>query len=499
MASGLVVVDPTSGSAIGVDAGTVSAGVGAERVNLPTTDSQAGMAAVGAVLAHASDLYGSRLVVPIQGTDSGLLRVGILSPMFEAVFPGAALDTGAWSQVLTTMTATVSGGFANLNAGNSVAASVNAIIKSYTSIPIRPDCETIFSCTLQMPQAPQAHTVMEWGLFLPAAHAAPTDGVLFRIDASGALYGVANFNGSETLTGQLNLGGGLAMSAGVTYQFQIRIVGDIAYFRGASTATSIAGPLPLLATIPLPAAGASIDAGWSAPAAFQIYNDASGPSLANQLKISQVRVTMAGDFPQRDHKFSLVGMGGQGTQGQVGATLGSLANYANSAVPASATLANTTAGYATLGGQWQYAAIAGGETDYALFAYLVPIGTAAVPGKKFFVTGVRIDAVNTGAAVATTATLHQYSIATGQTAVSLATTDGAGTKARRVFPLGLHTWPIAAAIGAAPQEPPIVHSFESPLVANPGEYIHIILKVILGTATASQVLRGIVAIEGVWE
>jgi len=54
-----------------------------------------------------------------------------------------------------------------------------------------------------------------------------------------------------------------------------------------------------------------------------------------------------------------------------------LANYANSAAPASATLSNTAAGYTTLGGQFQFAAVAGAETDYALFAYTVPAASVS--------------------------------------------------------------------------------------------------------------------------
>lgn len=41
------------------------------------------------------------------------------------------------------------------------------------------------------------------------------------------------------------------------------------------------------------------------------------------------------------------------------------------------TISNTAAGYATPGGAFRRVAVAGAETDYALFAYLVPAGGAA--------------------------------------------------------------------------------------------------------------------------
>lgn len=76
----------------------------------------------------------------------------------------------------------------------------------------------------------------------------------------------------------------------------------------------------------------------------------------------------------------MAGMGQSCVNAPDSATAGSTANYANTAAPASATLSNTAAGYTTLGGQFQFAAVAG-ETDYALFAFLVPAGAAAVPAK----------------------------------------------------------------------------------------------------------------------
>ena len=161
-----------------------------------------------------------------------------------------------------------------------------------------------------------------------------------------------------------------------------------------------------------------------------------------------------------------------------------LANYANSAAPASATLSNTAAGYTTLGGQFQFAAVAGAETDYALFGFQVPTGL------KFVCTGVSIDTLNTGAAVATTATWLQWFLGVDGTAVTLATNNF------RVA-LGNQVFAIADAIGK--QAAPIVQAFSAPLVTHSGRFFHVGVKMPLGTATASQVIRGVVRIEGYFE
>jgi len=157
-----------------------------------------------------------------------------------------------------------------------------------------------------------------------------------------------------------------------------------------------------------------------------------------------------------------------------------LANYANSAAPASATLSNTAAGYTTLGGQFQFAAVAGAETDYALFGFTVPTGVS------LFVDSVFIDTTNTGAAVATTETILQWFIGEAS-AVTLA------SNSFRRF-LGQQVFPIAAAIGA--QATPINRTLSTPFVVHSGRFLHIALKMPRGTATASQIIRGGIDIGG---
>ena len=104
--------------------------------------------------------------------------------------------------------------------------------------------------------------------------------------------------------------------------------------------------------------------------------------------------------------------------------------------------------------------------------------------------GVCIDAVNTGAAVATTATTVQFSLAFGHTGVSLATLEAATTKAARRVALGYMTWPVGAAIGAQPQSGPLDVDFgDAPIYVNPGEYVQLVGKFLVGTATASQTIN----------
>jgi len=113
-----------------------------------------------------------------------------------------------------------------------------------------------------------------------------------------------------------------------------------------------------------------------------------------------------------------------------------------------------------------------------------------VQGRRLVIRGVQLSAVNTGAAVATTATTIQFSLAFGHTAVSLATAEGATTKAPRRVALGIMTWAVGAAIGQGPQNGDLFADFgDAPIFVNPGEFVALVGKFIVGTATASQTIN----------
>ena len=113
------------------------------------------------------------------------------------------------------------------------------------------------------------------------------------------------------------------------------------------------------------------------------------------------------------------------------------------------------------------------------------MATAAIPGKTLVITGVKIDTFNTVAAVATTATVLQWSIGVGGTAVTLLTVDSvtAGTRAARRLGLGVQNMIVGTPVGGM-ATPTIDTKFTSPLMVEPGSYCHIILKMPIATATA---------------
>jgi hypothetical protein len=179
-------------------------------------------------------------------------------------------------------------------------------------------------------------------------------------------------------------------------------------------------------------------------------------------------------------------------QGLSGIAMGTLATLPNSGAVTAAAPSNTalTANLPTgLGGQGAVTAAVAAATDGIWGSYQVQPGSATVQGRRLVIRGVLIDAVNIGAAVATTATTIKFQLAFGHTSVSLATTEATTAKAPRRVALGYMTWPVGAAIGAGPQGGPIEVDFgDAPIFVNPGEFVALVARFVVGTATASQVI-----------
>ena len=163
------------------------------------------------------------------------------------------------------------------------------------------------------------------------------------------------------------------------------------------------------------------------------------------------------------------------------------ANYINNTGPVNATLSNTSAGYTTLGGLFQFLAPAGSETDYALFAFQVP------PGYILYVNSVRIEAVITGNKSSTSETLLQWALAANATSASLATGSPI------FFPIGMQEACKSASRGAPFDPSPIYYTPRTPVVVHSTRFFHVVLRVPVGNATPNQTIRGFVGVNGYFQ
>jgi hypothetical protein len=457
------------------------------KVNLPVVLSGAGYSiSVGEV--DDGQVTGSKLLRPIDVSQDYRLRTGIDKILWQDTFSHAVLNNAKYIGVTSTMTITLANGFLNLNAGNAVASTNVARVQTFKSFSLFNTYPLYFDIKAKFSNPLQANSVIEFGLGLASGVAAPTDGVFFRA-SGGQLNAVINNNGAEVVIPNIHV-----PIANIVYHYAITIGQDKCTFWVNDT---------ILTTLPTPVGLGSPCQSNSLPLLLRNYNSGA-VSTAVQLNIAQLGISL-GDMDSGKEWSTTMVTNGQSSistpDGSAAVAAGTqTANIVNITGPVSASLSNTTAGYATLGGQFQFAALGGAETDYALFAYLNPAATAAIPGKTLVVTGVKIDTYVAVVPIATTATVLQWTIGVGGTAVTLLTTDSvtAGTRAARRVGLGIQSMVTGTTVGTV-ASPSIDAKFTAPLMVEAGTYLHIILKMPISTATATQIIRGLVSINGYWE
>jgi hypothetical protein len=445
------------------------------QVALPTTAAPAGYAKI--VNPDGDSIYFG---------NASRLRTGEVQQLFHDPFDLTTLNTNFWTSSTSTMTFAVSGSTLTLNSGSSISASTYCILTSNRYF--QQFSEFALGVQIRAKLISQANSVMEFGLGLAATTAAPTDGVFFRVTSSGSLIGVANFNGTETVTASL-----LSFSSSDFYTFRIKFYDNQVLFEvGLAGTGQVEQTLVGRSYLGIPVGQSDPTTNSRLPLFMRVYNTASAPSSAPQLLVSSVTAFQDDLSQNRLWGYVKAGMGHGVVQSPV-TTYSQTQQWANTTNPTAITPNNTAStAYTTLGGLYSINAPATGTSDLAIFAFQVPTGY------QFVITDAWVSSINGGAAVATTSTVLEWAIAVNASAASLATADGTNTWQPRRLGLGVQAWAIAAAIGAT--APDIVRTFgQAPLICEQGRYIHVLVKPLIGTATASQVIEGIVTINGYWE
>lgn len=437
-------------------------------------------------------ITGQRHVRAPETDDDYRLRVGLDNMLDQEQLTYTAQNTGKFAFAFTTLTATQSAAGLLTNSGNITTTTTGMTFGTFAQFPVGGTNTMVCETALAFSAQPNTSTVIDFGVFQRGATTAfaPLDGVYFRMSTAG-LLGVINNNGVETQTGvfPLTVGTGTwVYNNNQVYRYLIQISNSLVTFWIDNIKV---GEIPTPSGADSPCLSRALP--WSIRHA--IVGGAAGAQT--QALVQDYRIFIRG--PQFADKLSTVGNRIYGSyQGLSGNTMGSLATYPNSSNPTAAAPSNTalTANLpGGLGGQGSVTAAVAAATDGIWGSYQNPAGTAVVQGRRMVVRGIRLQCVNTGAAVATTATVVQFSLAFGHTAVSLATSESASfatgtTKAPRRVPIGFQSWPVGAAIGAPPTEGPIYFDLEdAPIYVNPGEFIALVGKFLVGTATASQTIN----------
>jgi hypothetical protein len=471
---------------------------------IPETNIDTGADRVGAVkIVSENDpgsLTGEMYLKSPETSSDFRLRVGIDTLLFEDSFNATTQNTDLWYYIFATLTAAQPGaGTVNFGTVQGTTSAHGAAMRTFKYFPLvntAPLAIEFFGGTYIAPMV--SGEVWLAGIGLPgSAILPPTDGVFWRL-TSGGLEGVLKFNNTETSTGILMAQNAIPLDTQDKWTILI----------GESEVEWWMGDV-LLKEQSIPVGNAQPFLGISAPIFMQKYNTGA-VSNTNQIRISRVACSLLDINTNKLWGHQLSSMNRIAGVGQNGHTMGLTAgNFGGAAaIPATQAGSNSTpnAAMAGLGGVFQMtaqASAAGANGDMVASYYLNPVSTINITGRNLIVTGVRIAAINYGAAVATTPTTLLWGVAWGHLGASLALTETASfatgtTHSPRKQPLGFMTAPVGAAIGAV-YDKDITVQFQSPICVRPGEYFETTVRFIVGTATSSQTVVYTVMVDGYWE
>lgn len=440
-----------------------------------TTDSETGTVRIKSENDPGGSSKAAYLLSP-ETSDDYRIRVGLDQFLDNEVFCYANQNTGKHTYTSTTLTFDLNGGYLRSNGSGITTINTAAIFQTQAWFPLWGQQTSLYAEFVGgFDVAVATNTTVQFGIFQPQATPfTPKDGVYFECVA-GTWNGVT-FNAGGTQTVALTDGNGTAftITAGVNYQFLISVtqrevkfwINDVLYGKIDLATTSFAMIQAGTAPVCIRHAIGGVAAGTVCRFRLLSYSVQGGDAVDN-----------------RSPGARATGMG-NGMQIQQGAVAGGqLTTYALGAAPGAVTLtASTAPATNTLGGLALLpAAITAAESDYPLFAWQNPAGTSAIPGKKFYCTGVIVgDAVIYPTALTGGPLIIQWAIGWGSTAASLATTESTTfasgtTKIARKHPLGTQVFAAAAAAGV------LAAGFQrdfsaAPLCINPGEFLHIIIR-----------------------
>ena len=438
----------------------------------------------GAVLGTA------KRVTPEASVDYRL-RVGQDSILDQEIFNNANQNTGKHGYLNTTLTLSLASAGLVTNASSITTLSTGAFFRTQRMFAIGGQqtplyFETLFSLSAT---SMATNSTIDFGGFLPnTVTTAPLDGAYFRITSAG-LFGVVNNNGTETVGTALTF----TFAANRIYQFVVVYTGREAQFWIDDV---------LYSSVLCPGTLPSLVQSGSLPWAVQHRIGGTAAGSVVQGKVWAYSVYL-GDINQGKMWGHVCSAMGGGLQVQQGATVGGqLTTYALGAAPTASTLtASTAPAITTQGGKWNATIpAAAAESDFPMFAWQNPAGTVAIPGKLFYCTGIRI-----GETAVTTILggpmILEWGIGFGSTTSSLVTTEqtsfgGATNKIARKLHLGSQGLLNAAAVGSIAPGFQVDFS-HAPLVVNPGEFLHVIMRSVAATATGA--CRGGVAVLGYFE
>lgn len=421
----------------------------------------------------------------------------------EENFCYTAQNTGKHTYSNTTMTNAWATGAMSTNSGNITTITTGTKFSSYAYFPIEGTQTLSLDMGASFSSQPTTNTVIDFGLFLPGASNpyAPTDGAYFRLTSAG-LQGVVNYNGTETTTSIfLSVYGGAAWSYtnNKKYQFILYVTP-----RRVEFWINDNGVVYLYGSLNTPIGNGQPCASSSLP--FSVRHAITGGAASGVMNFQLARYSIRAGGPMRYTTLSTEGNRLFGSyQGLGGGTMGSASltgtiTTGNSANPTAAVPTTTTAALGSgLGGRFWETATLAVNTDAIIMSYQVPAGTAVLPGRRLVLRGIYLNSYVQTVLVGGPLTVEWF-LAFGHTAVSLATTETAASKAPRRIPLPF-TQQITAAQAvntAIAQANTFLDLGDAPIFVNPGEFVAVCKRHVGTVLTSGTIVNQITPVYG-WE
>lgn len=414
-----------------------------------------------------------------RGDRMGNAGVALHTPLLDAVIDGATVNASllVTTAVSQTVTQATGSGIA-LNSAGSIAPNGFSFMSSFRKFTFMARGPVMGRIRARLIKG-GTNGVADWGFGDPTTNALLPNGAGFQYNSGGKIVPFFTFNGNMVTATQIDT---LLIDSVKYYWWDIIVSDDSIFFSVQNPDT---GLIIAERQLQIPAdAGRMFAATALGLFARTFVGALAATAPATQLFVGQAYVGRYDATMPTGPDVVMAGMGLSLDKHPL--TGAQTANAANSAVVANAAaMSNTLLGYATLGGRFAFAAVAGGVTDYALFGFQVPAGYQAN------VKSLTIETINTGAAVATTPTLLEWDIGVNSVGLSLAS---GGTI--RAGGIGSGSLPIGAVPGMKAER--ISEVFSSPIVCESGRFMHLILRMPIATATASQVITGTARFNGFW-
>lgn len=497
-AAGIANVDDNFNSQVNLPYGSQGGGIGA-----------AGFAGMAAEMDNGS-VTGTRRILAAEINSTYRLRAGLESPIFSIAFEGTIIARDRIQQNDTSATSAQSLGYLVLNSGGSITSGQGTNIRTYRTFTLSQNFPLYANFTAKFNNPTATNAVTEVGLgYCSGVTAQLTDGVFFRMISSGTLLAVittsASGSGVDTFSQAItttnippkNGTGSFTITDPNDYIIEVSN-GYVAWWINdalvAYTKAPANSPAPYLAS--------------SQPFFARTYNSGTA-SLARSLSLGYLSVTQGDMASNKSYGQIMCGQGGGSYQNQPGVTSGptvtraatATAGWPNSAQARGAGTWTATSAPAvnSLGGQWVSPAISTltSEADYPIFSYQNPAGTATLPGKTLYITGVKW-----GKTVATAAATNNinfnFILGVGGTSSATTQTEAASVVAARGIVLDTIPFKSTTVVGDYVEGGDNDFS-QAPLIVYPGCFITFIVRPFGAVAANTLTVVGNVSFDGYFE